>query len=591
MKTITLIVIALFVIAITVFGIVFFKQINKEVNIPDEFEAESEINQQQITSNDETSKNTGSETTDSQTSSSSQSADNDNINIEIYLDGDKENGIYIGNAEYGVTSNEAASIYGNDYLNSGFYLQWNKGDYVFEPGSIHYIFFYAKLPGEDEILIRKEIKLQGIPQAKENIRIYLETPSESIVEKEILISGWATDTNSSSGTNINRMEIYLDGPRGFGKFLGNAEYGFERGDVAESFGNSNYTNSGFRGTFDISGLEQGSKHSIYIYAITNSDEYNLYKKNITVKGQAGAKTDANIFINSSLENDFSNESVEISGWIVNMDYKVKRIVFASNKNGNDDIFSSNLDGSDLKQLTDSPGSDLYPCVSADGEKIVYSSDVKGMWQIMIMNWDGTDKKQLTFNNERNGDPAWSYDGKQIYFERFTEGDWELYKMNSDGSDEQRLTINPFAHDWHPFGYYNENKIIYESGQVGSYDLFIMNDDGTNIKKMLDIAFEKRVPSMSKNGGYIIFQGRAKENKFFNIYIMEPDGENLKRLTEDSTEHGHAIISPDNQFIVFEVLFGTRKQIFIMNLDGSEKRQVIAGEDYSAIMPDFIYIKY
>lgn len=589
MKVITSIVIALFVIAVTVFCIVFFKQLNKEVDIPDDLEVESGINQQQITDGDETSENTDSVTTDSQASSSSQSPDN-NINIEIYLDGDKKNGIYLGAVEYGVISNEAVSIYGNDYLNSGFYIEWNREDHVFEPGSIHYIFFYAKLPGEDETLIRKEIKLQGDPQTKENIQIYLETPSESIVEKEILISGWATDINSSSGTNVNRMEVYLDGPRGFGKFLGNAEYGFERGDVAESFGNANYTNSGFRGTFDISGLEPGSKHSIYVYAITNSDEYNLYKKNVTIKGQAGARTDANIFIESSLENDFSSGRVEISGFIVNMDYKVKKIVFASDRNGNDDIFSSNLDGSDLKQLTDSPGSDLYPCVSADGEKIVYSSDIKGVWQIMVMNWDGTDKKQLTFSNERNGDPAWSYDGKQIYFERFTEGDWELYKMNSDGSGEQRLTVNPFAHDWHPFGYYNENKIIYESGQVGSYDLFIMDDDGKNIKKMLDIAFEKRVPSMSKNGGYIIFQGRARGDKFFNIYMMEPDGGNLKRLTEDWTEHGHAIISPDNQFIVFEILLGTQKHIFMMNLDGSEKRQVTTGENYSSIMPDFIYIK-
>ncbi len=590
MKTIASIVIALFVIAVTVFGIVFFKQLNKEVDISDDFVEESEINQQQITDEDETSENTGSETTDSQTSYSSQSADNDNINIEIYLDGDKENGIYFGTAEYGVTSNEAASIYGNDYLNSGFYLKWDKGNHVFESGSIHYIFFYAELPGEDEILIRKEIKLQGVPQAKENIRIYLETPSESIVEKEILISGWATDTNSSSGTNINRMEIYLDGPRGFGKFLGNAEYGFERGDVAESFGNTNYTNSGFRGTFDISGLEQGSKHSIYIYAITNSDEYNLYKKNITIKGKAGTETDANIFISSSLENDFSSESVEISGYIVNMDYKVKRIVFVATKNGNEDIFSSNLDGSDLKQLTDDPGRDLYPCVSPDGKKILYSSDIKGVWQIMVMNWDGTDKKQLTFNIARSGDPAWSYDGTQIYFEVFTEDNWELYKMKSDGSDMERLTMDPLVNDWHPFGYANENKIIYESGQIGDYNLFVMDDNGTNIKKLLDIDFEKRVPSMSKNGRYIIFQGRTKGDKFYNIYIMEPDGENLKRLTEDSTEYGHAIISPDNQFIVFEGLLGTQKHVFLMNLDGSEERQVTAGEDYSSIMPDFIYIK-
>jgi Tol biopolymer transport system component len=72
--------------------------------------------------------------------------------------------------------------------------------------------------------------------------------------------------------------------------------------------------------------------------------------------------------------------------------------------------------------------------------------------------------------------------------------------------------------------------------------------------------------------------------------MDADGKNLKRLTEDSTEYGHAIISPDNHFITFEGLLAGQKRLFIMKLDGSEKRQVTTNEDYSTIMPDFIYIK-
>jgi Tol biopolymer transport system component len=527
--------------------------------------------------------------TDTYTDVSVENTGKNITNIEIYLDGDKNNGINLGTVKYGVPSEDAESIYGKEYANSGFYLSWNRKEYVFEPGSIHYIFFYTEIPGEGKVLTRKEIKLQGELPVNKNIIIYLESPTESAFEGEISISGWAVDTSSASSTNINRIEIYLDGPRGFGKFLGNAQYGLERGDIAELYKNENFINSGFGLAVNLKGLEQGTRHSLYIYAITNSNEYNLYKRDITVKGTS-PKTDANIFIETSMINDFNSENIEISGWVVNMNYQVKRIVFSANKDGNEDIYSINLDGSDLKRLTDNPGSDLYPCVSPDAKKILYSSDIKGVWQIMVMNWDGTDKKQLTFSADRCGDPAWSFDGKQIYFEIFLEENWELYKMNADGSNIKRLTINPTVYDWHPYGLSSENKILYESGILENYDLYIMNDDGTNIKKLTEYDFNKRVPSMSKNGRYIVFQGRAPEDKFYNVYIMDADGKNLKRLTEDSTEYGHAIISPDNHFITFEGLLAGQKRLFIMKLDGSEKRQVTTNEDYSTIMPDFIYIK-
>ena len=110
---------------------------------------------------------------------------------------------------------------------------------------------------------------------------------------------------------------------------------------------------------------------------------------------------------------------------------MERVVFVSDQNGNEDIFSMNIDGTDLKQLTDNPGSDLYPSVSKEGNKIVYSSDIKGVWQIMVMDWDGSGKKQLTFGAERSGDPSWSYDDKFIYFEKF------LGRKLGDLQDESR----------------------------------------------------------------------------------------------------------------------------------------------------------
>ncbi|GAH54811.1 unnamed protein product, partial [marine sediment metagenome] len=41
-------------------------------------------------------------------------------------------------------------------------------------------------------------------------------------------------------------------------------------------------------------------------------------------------------------------------------YTIKKLVFKSNRDGNDNIYSINLDGSDWQRLTDHNGGDLYP---------------------------------------------------------------------------------------------------------------------------------------------------------------------------------------------------------------------------------------
>jgi len=98
-----------------------------------------------------------------------------------------------------------------------------------------------------------------------------------------------------------------------------------------------------------------------------------------------------------VEANLDNQSIEISGWAINKDniisgkprdpdieYSVKKIVFTSSHNGNEDIYIMNIDGSELTQLTDYSGKDNYPAVSLDGQKIAYTSDIGGTWQVMVI---------------------------------------------------------------------------------------------------------------------------------------------------------------------------------------------------------------
>ena len=521
--------------------------------------------------------------------------------IEIYLDGDRDNGIFLGEAIYGLTSKEAYLIYGDDFSESGYILAKNNQDYAFEPGSVHYLYIYTFIPEYGWNFTREKVLIPGESDYNENIKLYIDNPDHNAIiagdtRSSVRVSGWSADFSSGDNPGINKIEIYLNGPRDFGKFLGEASYGAERQDVADTIGNANYINSGYKLTFDASGLEDGSGNTLYVYSYPASGGYFLATRDIFMEGD---KKESNVLV--SAEITLSDQSIEISGWALNknmiiegsprdleLEYSIKKIIFTSIKNGNEDIFSMNLDGTGLTQLTDYSGRDWYPSVSPDGKKIAYTSEINGVWQIASMNWDGTGKTQLTTNTGRSGYPHWSFDGRFIYFEVYKDGDWEIYRMESDGSGVKRLTLNTSAYDWHPFAHPFQYKIIYESGATGNEDLYMMDHDGSNIEKVSDVNMRKRAPTISADGEIIAFMG-YEGNSFF-IYTMDINGENPKKLTS-LVNSGHPNISPDNAYITFQApVGGTDKplnEVFIMKLDGSDPIQLtdFPGGDWD---PEFMY---
>lgn len=517
--------------------------------------------------------------------------------IEIYLDGNKESGIFLGNADIGLPSSDAALIYGEEFTNFGFDLKNQQEKFIFEPATPHSLYIYLFIPAYGWEHIKKEFTVPGDPTTtKIKISIDSISDNETITLdklKEVRVSGWAADLGVGENTGINNVEVFLDGPRNFGKLLGQAQYGLERTDVGNAYGNANYNLSGYSLTFDASSLEQGSSHKLYVYAYSPKGTHNYNTTNIIIEGQS---KESNSIISADV--NIGPESIEIKGWAINknfiekgiprsldIEYAVKKIVFVSNKSGNEDIFSINLDGSELTQLTNAPGSDQYPAVSPDGKKIAYSATIGGPWQIVVMNWDGSGKQQITSGPYRHGFPTWSFDGKYIFLEIYIDENWEIYRMDSDGKNLKRLTTNPGIDDWHPAAHPFEYKVIYESGPSGREDIFIIDANGENMQKITKSDRRYRVPKFLIDGSKIIFMG-FDNNNLPQVFAIDTNGENLSQITNSPGGAGIPGPSPDNKFIAYNGQ-SNGKDIFIMNMDGSGQVQLtnIPGDDWG---PVFLY---
>ena len=270
-----------------------------------------------------------------------------------------------------------------------------------------------------------------------------------------------------------------------------------------------------------------------------------------------------------------------------------KIVFASARNGNQEIFTMNSDGSQVVRLTNSAAVDSLPKFSPDGTKIVFDSQIgTGNRQLFTMNYDGTNLapltnlpntenydasfspdnskvvftriaagnlsdiytinadgsnlKQLTTHGSADTEPRFSSDGTKIVFSTFRhriflDTNYEIYVMNADGSGQTRLT-NHTAIDVEA-SFSHDGKIVFASDRDGDFEIYTMNSDGTAVRRVTNNTFADRLPTFSPNGGKILFQSLRGFAEQSDIYSVSTTGAGETPMTNHAAFDGQASWQP------------------------------------------------
>lgn len=277
-----------------------------------------------------------------------------------------------------------------------------------------------------------------------------------------------------------------------------------------------------------------------------------------------------------------------------------KILYVSENNHQQDVFSIDAAGSNRKKLTASDADESAAVISPDGEKIAYVHKKGSDSEIYLMNKDGSEKINLTKNKSKDDAPMFSSDGKYISFGSNRSGRWQIYVMKTDGSGLRRLTNHSYD-DFAPATFSpDDSKLIFKSHNLEPsphLELSIVNFDGTDRRKLTLRDQGEEDEGWFSDSKSILFAGRTGSS--WQIFTINADGTGLKQLTKGQLHHYRSFLSPDNNKIAYTLVQKKgdheRWDLWEMNADGSNKKPLTKTKEWmesgSVFSPDGSKILY
>lgn len=168
-----------------------------------------------------------------------------------------------------------------------------------------------------------------------------------------------------------------------------------------------------------------------------------------------------------------------------------------------------------------------PSISPDGKKLVFSLAEEGNVDIYVMNLDGTDFMRLTRHNTVDTNPSWAPGGRSILFTSDRTGTPQIYRMDADGLNKTRITVeNPYNDGavWNP----RHDYMAYVSRFDNDFDIFIMDLQTRKNYRVTRLQGSNENPYWSPDGEQLCFTSNRSGS--WQIYAVNRDGTNLRQVT-------------------------------------------------------------
>lgn len=215
---------------------------------------------------------------------------------------------------------------------------------------------------------------------------------------------------------------------------------------------------------------------------------------------------------------------------------------------------------------------LAPSAKANGS-IAYT-DGSG---IIVSAPDGSERRMIELTASGTAwHVTWSPDGSKLAFVVFDDPERSLWVMDADGSNVVEIATadNVGRPSWHP----DNAHLTFAIERDGTTEVHVAAVDGSDdqVVHAEDAAGTYAIFSstFSPDGSEILFD--AGTDVGYDIFVMDADGSNVRQLTRTGTDYNPSW-SPDGSQIVFtRQEDASESDIFLMDADGSNVRRLTDG---------------
>jgi serine/threonine protein kinase/Tol biopolymer transport system component len=205
------------------------------------------------------------------------------------------------------------------------------------------------------------------------------------------------------------------------------------------------------------------------------------------------------------------------------------------------------------QLTNHPGTEFFPSLAPDGKSFVYASNENGNFDLFVQRVGGKTVTPLTPDTPSDEiEPVFSPNGERIAF-RSTREPAGVYVMEAGGENVRLLLAGCHHPAWSPDG---EEIVCSKAGHEEAPTtrntfpsaLWIANVE-TGDKRVLS-EYDAMQPSWSPNGDRIAFWFMPPSAGRSDIGTISRSGGEIEVVTKDASTNWNPVWSPDGKYLYF-----------------------------------------
>lgn len=253
----------------------------------------------------------------------------------------------------------------------------------------------------------------------------------------------------------------------------------------------------------------------------------------------------------------------------------RSLLFASNRDGNDELYLSNTKKGTLKRITRFLGGER----PADfvGKEIVYTSNRFQVPSIYSAKSSGSGERMVIPLDPNNplarGNVSIHPKGKKIAYLRQIDSGFALAIAKRDGSEERvfddATTTNTSSVSW------LDDEILFTRSFASNKSICRLNPESGEITTILEDSAGVENPHATKNGKAIVYS--RWDGPRCRLYTMQANGEGQTPLTDGKYVDQQPRFSPDGLRVAFARTFGDgSSRILVVELGSNEPEVLVKG---------------